>query len=131
MAVLNKIVLVDDEPDIREVAKLALGAVGGFTVHTCDSGAAALAQIPGQQPDLVLLDVMMPAMDGPTLLLKLRETPNTRDIPVIFMTAKAQREEVEKLKNLGALGVITKPFDPMGLADVIRGIWQKGRSANE
>ncbi|MBX3676889.1 MAG: response regulator [Rhodocyclaceae bacterium] len=120
---LNKILLAEDEPDIRTVAELALASVGGFTVHLCEDGAHALAELPGFAPDLVMLDVMMPNMDGPTTLAELRKLPQGKDVPVIFMTAKVQQAEIEGYKRLGAIGVIPKPFDPMTLADKVRELW--------
>lgn len=122
---LSKILHVDDEPDIREVAKLALEAIGGFTVESCSSGAEALGKAPTFGPQLVLLDVMMPEMDGPSTFAKLRQLPGLENIPVIFMTAKAMPEEIEHFKKLGAIDVLAKPFDPMGLAGQIRVCWEK------
>lgn len=120
---LEKIMMVEDDLDIQTVAQLALETVGGFTVKICSSGQEALTNIEDFQPNLVLLDVMMPEMDGPTTLKKLRDTDVGQNIPVIFMTAKAQAHEVEHYKNLGALDVITKPFDPMTLSEQIKEIW--------
>ncbi|MDK9702232.1 MAG: response regulator [Sulfuritalea sp.] len=120
---LQKILLVEDEPDIRAVAQLALEAVGGFTVRQCESGEAALAALAEFAPDLVLLDVMMPGMDGPTTLAALRALPQGGAVPVMFMTAKVQPAEIEGYRRLGAIGVISKPFDPMTLADTLRGLW--------
>ena len=125
MIAIKKILHVEDEPDIREVARLALEAVGGFAVESCASGEDALAKAPGFKPDIVLLDVMMPGMDGPTTLRRLRALPGFERTPVIFMTAKAMPQEIERFKELGALDVITKPFDPMGLADQVRAIWTR------
>lgn len=122
---LNKILYVEDEPDIQAVAKLALEAVGGFTVKICSSGQEALTELPGFAPDVILLDVMMPGMDGPTTLKALREIDSLREIPVIFMTAKVQPPEVAHYKELGALDVIAKPFDPMTLASSVRSIWER------
>src|SRR5438552_4864085 len=110
---LKRILYVEDEPDIRAVAKMALEAIGGFEVVACGSGAEALAAAPAAKPDLLLLDVMMPGMDGPATLKALRETFAVGDAPVIFMTAKVQAQEIAQYKALGALDVIPKPFDPM------------------
>ena len=115
--------MVDDDSDIRTVARLSLTAVGGFTVEVCGSGLEALEMAPAFGPDLVLLDVMMPGMDGPTTLLRLRELPALAKTPVIFMTAKVQPQEVAQLKASGALDVLAKPFDPMALPDALRRIW--------
>jgi len=121
---LNKILYVEDEPDIQAVAKLALEAIGGFTVKICNSGQEALAELPAYSPDLILLDVMMPGMDGPSTLKALRELDAFKATPVIFMTAKVQPQEVALYKELGALDVIAKPFDPMTLSASVRGIWE-------
>lgn len=121
---LSRILYVEDQPDIRLVAKMALEAVGGFTVIACESGAEALRCAPNAMADLLLLDVMMPGMDGPALLKLLREMPATANTPVIFMTAKVQASEVALYKGLGALDVIAKPFDPMALSNQIRRIWE-------
>jgi two-component system, OmpR family, response regulator len=120
---LNRILYVEDEPDIRMVAQMALQAVGGFTVIACASGQEALDAAPGAGADLLLLDVMMPGMDGPTTLKGLRQLPATAETPVIFMTAKVQAAEVAVYKGLGALEVIPKPFDPMELSTQIQRIW--------
>ncbi len=118
---LNKILLVDDEPDIREVAKLALELAGGYQVETCSNGVDALERVADIAPDLILLDVMMPQMDGPQTLLKLQQMD--APIPVIFMTAKVQAAEVSAYKALGAIGVIAKPFDPMSLGSEVNALW--------
>jgi CheY-like chemotaxis protein len=125
---LNKILYVEDEPDIQAVAKLALEAIGGFIVKICSSGQEALKELPVFAPDVILLDVMMPGMDGPTTLKALRELGVAKNTPVIFMTAKVQPQEVAQYKALGALDVIAKPFDPMTLSASVRGIWE-GREA--
>lgn len=122
---LQKIMMVEDDLDIQTVAQLALETVGGFEVKICSSGQEALSEVSEFAPHLILLDVMMPEMDGPTTLKRLRETDIAKKIPVIFMTAKAQAHEVEHYKNLGALDVITKPFDPMTLSNQIKEIWAK------
>ena len=120
---LTRILYVEDEPDIRVVAQMALEAVGGFTVIACASGQEALNAAPGAGADLLLLDVMMPGMDGPSTLKGLRALPATASTPVIFMTAKVQAAEVAVYKGLGALEVIPKPFDPMELSTQIQRIW--------
>ena len=112
----------EDEPDIQEVARLSLEAVGGFRVDTAGSGAEGLALLETLTPDVILLDVMMPGMDGPSVLRELRKNPRTARIPVIFMTAKVQPGEVDGYKKLGAVDVIPKPFDPVLLPDKIRSI---------
>lgn len=120
---LNKIMLVEDDPDIQEVAVMALADFGGFSVDVCSSGLEALERVGEIAPDLVLLDVMMPGMDGPTALKELKANDATSAIPVVFMTARSQPHEVEEYKALGAIDVITKPFDPIQLGDIVRGIW--------
>jgi CheY-like chemotaxis protein len=123
MRPLTRILMVEDETDIQVIARLALEAVGGFTVSVCGSGAEALACGPSFGPDLVLLDVMMPGLDGPGTLEALRQHPAMGGVPVVFMTAKVQPQEIATLKSLGALGVIAKPFDPLTLSSTIRSIW--------
>jgi len=121
---LKKILYVEDEADIQTVAKLALESVGGFEVLICGSGAEAIDQAPGFGPDVVLLDVMMPGMDGPDTLVALKRLPELKNALAIFLTAKAMPSEIERYKELGALDVIPKPFDPMTLADQVRRICQ-------
>ncbi len=116
-----RILHVDDEPDIREVVELSLGLDPAFSVRSCASGADALAMAADWSPDMILCDVMMPVMDGPATLARLRECPRTVSTPVVFMTARAQTRELEYFKSLGAIGVIPKPFDPMTLANAVRG----------
>lgn len=125
MSELKKILYVEDEADIQAVARLALESVGGFEVHTCDNGQAALDSVIEFAPDLILLDVMMPGMDGPSTLKSLHEIPQAKDIPIIFMTAKVQAIEIAAYKEIGALDVIPKPFDPMKLSDQVTAIWQQ------
>jgi two-component system, OmpR family, response regulator len=115
-----KVLIVDDEPDIRRIARLGLSKVGGMEVVEASNGAEGLVRAKADMPDVVLLDVMMPAVDGPTTLARLREDPATAGIPVVFLTAKAIAAEVDRLKSLGAAGVLTKPFDPMTLARDLR-----------
>jgi CheY-like chemotaxis protein len=115
-----RILHVDDEPDIREVVEISLGLDPDFRVQSCGSGREALAVAAEWQPDFILLDVMMPVMDGPATLVQLRENAKTANLPVIFMTARAQAREVDRFRSLGAVGVIPKPFDPMTLAASVR-----------
>ena len=121
---LSRVLYVEDEADIQAVAKLALEMVGRFTVKICSSGEEALKEIADFAPDMILLDVMMPGMDGPTTLARLRMLPEMEKVPVAFMTAKVQPQEVEHLKRLGAVGVIAKPFDPMQLSNQVRALWE-------
>lgn len=125
MAELKKILYVEDEPDIQMIARVALENVGGFEVCVCSSGAEAVDKAASFAPDLFLLDVMMPGMDGPTTLAELRKIPALSKTPAMFMTAKVQPQEVEFLKSLNIADVIAKPFDPMGLASTIRDSWAK------
>lgn len=120
---LRTIVYVDDEPDIREVVQLSLELTEGLKVHTCESGEQALLIVPQLRPDLVLLDVMMPVMDGPATLQRLRGM-GLSELPVIFMTAKAMPQEVARFLELGAVAVIAKPFDPMQLGNQVLAIWE-------
>jgi two-component system OmpR family response regulator len=120
---------VDDEPDIRAIVEMSLQRDPDVTVQGCASGADALKVAREGAPDLILLDVMMPGMDGPTMLGHLRESPITANIPVVFMTARAQTREIEHFRSLGAAGVISKPFDPMTLAVAVRRYSQDARLA--
>jgi two-component system, OmpR family, response regulator len=120
---LSRILFVEDDADIQVVATLALESLGGFRVLACGSGDEALARFAEFAPDLVLLDVMMPGMDGPATLEALRQLPQGDVTPVIFMTARVQAQEVSRYRALGAVEVIGKPFDPMRLADTVREIW--------
>lgn len=122
---LTRILYVEDDADIRSVASFALEAVGGFTISACASGEEALARAAAFAPQLLLLDVMMPGMDGPETLAALRALPETAETPAVFMTAKVQPQEVARYRALGALDVISKPFDPMTLSDEIREIWAR------
>ena len=122
---LHKILLVEDDEDIRTIAQIALEDIGGFTVQYCCSGIDALQRINDFQPDLIVLDVMMPEMDGPTTLAKLQQAPQGLQIPVVFMTAKAQAQEIAYYRSLGVVDVITKPFDPLTLAQTLHQCWEK------
>lgn len=122
MTELRRILYVDDETDIQEIARLALEHVGGFEVRVCDSGEQALLEAASFNPDMILLDVMMPGIDGPTTLARLREDPALSRTPVVFMTAKVQPSEVQHYNSLGARGVIAKPFEPMTLPQQVRRI---------
>jgi CheY-like chemotaxis protein len=126
---LQNVLLVEDDADIRTVAGMALEMVGGLAVRACDSGPAALAALDEaaheQAPQLILLDVMMPGMSGPEFLRELRARPQFVDIPVVFMTAKVQPEELQALRQPGVLDIIAKPFDPMRLADEVQAIWSR------
>ncbi len=121
---LKKILYVEDEADIQKIARLALESVGGLEVMICGSGAEALEKAPAFAPDILLLDVMMPGMDGPATLVELMKIETLKDTPSVFLTAKAMPAEIERYRDLGALGVIPKPFDPMTLADTVKKIWE-------
>lgn len=125
MTDLKRILYVEDDLDIQVIAKIALEDIGGYELQVCSSGEEALANAVSFAPDLLLLDVMMPGIDGPTTLKKLRTFPELTNTPAIFMTAKVQPSEVAEYVALGALDVIPKPFDPMTLSDEIKTIWQQ------
>lgn len=115
-----RILNIDNEPNIREIVELSLALDPELSIRSCASGTEAIAIATHWLPDLILCDVMMPILDGPATLAKLREGPRTAHIPVVFMTARAQTHEIEHFKSLGAAGVIVKPFDPMTLTDLVR-----------
>ena len=123
MTELQRILHVDDDLDIQYIVKISLETIGGFTIEQCSSGKDALERAPTFQPQLVLLDLMMPEMDGEETYQELRKLDGFSEIPVIFVTAKAHDQFVKELKAKGARDVITKPFDPMKLPDQIRAIW--------
>lgn len=125
MVTLERILYAEDEPDIQQVALLALEVVGGYNLKTCNSGLEAVAQVEAFAPQLLLFDVMMPDMDGPTALARIRELDAYKDTTAIFMTAKVQPNEVQGYRDMGAVDVIAKPFDPMMLAAQIQEIWEK------
>jgi len=125
MQELSKILHVEDDLDIQAIAQIALETIGGFEILQCSSGQDALKAAPDFKPDLFLLDVMMPGMTGPETLAALRELPGMADVPAIFMTAKAQRDEVAEFLALGAIEVVVKPFEPMELAGEIRAAWER------
>ncbi len=122
---LERIMYVDDEPDVRKVAKISLELVGKFELCLCGSGREAIAQAQQFRPDLILLDVMMPEMDGPTTLAALRGIESLASTPVVFVTAKAQSAETKCYRNLGAVEVFTKPFQPMQLPNQLRELWRR------
>ena len=117
---MTRILYVDDEPDIREIAELSLSLDPDFDVRTAGSGREALALAAAWRPDLIRLDVMKPEMDGPAVLARLREDAVTATIPVGFVTARAQKSEMQNFATLDAVGVIAKPFDPVSLAAQVR-----------
>jgi CheY-like chemotaxis protein len=117
---LFRVLHIDDDSDILCIVAASLGRDPQFVVRDCRSGADGLTVAAEWRPDVILLDVMMPLMDGPSTLRRLREAPQTADIPVVFMTARAQTSDIEHFKSLRTAGVITKPFDPMKLAALVR-----------
>jgi two-component system, OmpR family, response regulator len=121
---LSKILYVEDDDDIRTVTVMALEMLGDFTVEACASGADALGKAESFRPDLILLDVMMPGLDGPQTLARLRGMPALDTVPAVFFTAKAQPEEVKRLRALGAEDVLAKPFDPERLPAELHRIWE-------
>ncbi|MCK4762308.1 MAG: response regulator [Candidatus Aminicenantes bacterium] len=123
MPPLKRILYVEDEKDLRAVAKLALESLGAFSVETCGSGEEALEKAPSFQPDLIILDVLMPGMDGKQTLKELKEIPTLENVPVVFMTAWVQPGGIAQYKEAGAFDVIEKPFEPMSLAKKINSIW--------
>ena len=128
---LERILLVEDELDIQMVASMALEDLGGFTVEVAGSGREALTKVTSFRPDLVLLDFMLPDFDGLETLAQLRRVPELAELPVIFMTARAQPREVEEYRRSGALDVIVKPFDPMKLAEKVNEIWNQYRTLRQ
>ena len=124
-APLDRILMVEDDPDIQAVARLSLERIGRFTLRICASGLDALAVAPGFRPQLILLDVQLPEIDGPATLARLRQIPALQATPVIFLTAKSQVDEVQSYRKLGAAEVIPKPFDPRELPGRLHRIWEQ------
>ena len=122
---LTRVACVEDDPDIRVLTEIALSAIGGFETRTYGSGPDALAGLPEYLPQLVILDVMMPGMDGKDLFRRLSGHPALSHVPVIFMTAKSMASETAELLALGAIGVISKPYDPVTVSDEIRALWSE------
>lgn len=113
------ILVIDDEDDIREVASMSLTAIGGWRVSTANGGREGIAMARADRPDAIVLDVMMPDIDGPATFRLLQADPQTREIPVILLTAKAQSADRRSFERLGVAGTLTKPFDPLTLSDQI------------
>ena len=120
---LRRICCVEDDDDIRRIMRLSLEKIGKMTVDLVADPALAIDSMIAFRPDLVMLDWMMPGMDGPALLRKMREVPETRALPVVFVTAKASQRELAELRALGAAGTISKPFAPKDLPEQLRAIW--------
>jgi CheY-like chemotaxis protein len=117
--------LVEDDLDIQIVARMALSEIGGYEVEVCASGKEALDRVIGLRPQLILLDVMMPDLDGLGTLKAFRRLPQLAEVPVVFMTAKAQPDELREYHQAGAADVIVKPFDPMAISEIVAGIWRR------
>jgi len=117
-----KVLIIDDDADIRSIARLSLSRLGGMEVVEAASGAEGVRKAQDEKPDVILLDMMMPAMDGSATLAALRAQPATAATPVIFLTAKAMRAEIDRLRALGAAGVLIKPFDPRTLPGEVRAL---------
>ena len=124
---LKRILLVEDDPDVQTIASMALIDIGEFDLTVCSSGREALEKVGELKPQMILLDVMMPEMDGPTTLAEIRRLPLAPQPPVIFMTAKVQPQERQRYLGLGAIEVIAKPFDPVTLADQLHAAWARER----
>jgi CheY-like chemotaxis protein len=125
---LKRILLVEDDPDVAILTAMAIRDIGGMELVHCASGADALSKVVEIAPDLAVLDFSMPGMNGDELLMRLRERPETAELPVIFMTASVMPAHVARLRALGALDVIAKPFDPIELPDRLRKIWAKQKA---
>ncbi len=121
--VLNKICYVEDDEDIQRIVRMSLERIGGFTVRIVGDPMQAIDAISDFQPDLVMLDWMMPGMDGPTLFKKMKEDDKTSKFPVVFITAKASQRELDELRALGAVGAISKPFAPRDLPGQLKELW--------
>jgi len=128
MGTLQRILYVEDDPDIRKIVSMSLEMVGEYTVAACESCADALRVVDDFAPDLLLLDVMMPEVDGPSTLQRLRGRESATDAPAVFITAKVQARDMAHYRQQGVLDVIVKPFDPMALSERVAEIWQQYRS---
>ena len=120
---LNRVCYVEDDEDIRRIVRMSLERIGKMTVELVGDPLLAIESIKAFKPEMVMLDWMMPGMDGPTLFRKMKEVPEVRDLPVVFITAKASPKELDELRVLGAVGTISKPFSPRDLPDQLRAIW--------
>jgi CheY-like chemotaxis protein len=120
---LNRICYVEDDEDIQRIVRMSLEKVGKMTVEVVSDPMVAIERMTAFQPQLVMLDWMMPGMDGPALFRKMREVAATKDLPVVFITAKASQRELDELRNLGAAGTISKPFSPKDLPEQLRAMW--------
>jgi len=116
---MRRILIIDDEDDIREVAALSLEATAGWHIFTASSGALGIEVATAEQPDAILMDVMMPGVDGPTTFVAMQQIPAIAHIPVLLLTAKVQGVDQRRFAGLGLAGVLMKPFDPLTLAQQI------------
>jgi CheY-like chemotaxis protein len=121
---LQRILLADDEPDILEISRMALETVGGYEVVVCESGAGFLKILPEFKPDLVIIDALMPDMNGLEVFDRMRQAPGFQDTPAVFLTGLVLERDLRDLRASGAAAVITKPFDPMKLPQRIDEIWR-------
>lgn len=119
LSLVRSILIIDDDDDIREVAALSLESVAGWIVHKARSGAEGIASAGELQPDAIIMDVMMPGMDGPTTFRTMQQTKGIEHIPVILLTAKVQGIDQRRFADLGVAAVLFKPFDPMLLSGQI------------
>ena len=122
---LQRICYVEDDEDIQRIVRMSLERVGKMTVDVVSDSTTAIGRMTSFKPDLVMLDWMMPGMDGPTLFRHMKQNPETSVLPVVFITAKATQRDMDELKTLGAVGTISKPFSPKDLPDQLRAIWAK------
>jgi len=122
---LNRICYVEDDEDIQKIVRMSLERIGKMTVEVVSDPMRAIEAIKTFKPELVMLDWMMPGMDGPTLFRKMKELPEVSGLPVVFITAKASQAELDELRALGAAGTISKPFSPRDLPEQLRAIWSK------
>ena len=122
---LNRICYVEDDEDIQRIVRMSLERVGKMTVAVVSDPTQAIQAFAEFQPDLVMLDWMMPVLDGPALFRQMKLRPETSDLPVVFITARASPRDLEELQSLGAAGTISKPFSPKDLPDQLRAIWAK------
>jgi len=120
---LQKILYVEDDEDIQRIVRMSLERIGKLSVEIVGNSMNAIEAMKAYQPDLVMLDWMMPEMDGPTLFRMMKEDSDVADLPVVFITAKASSRELEELIRMGAKGTISKPFSPKDLPDQLRALW--------
>jgi two-component system, OmpR family, response regulator len=120
---LIRICYVEDDEDIQRIVRMSLEKIGKMTVEVVSDPMIAIDRMIAFKPDLVMLDWMMPGMDGPTLFRRMQETPGVKSLPVVFITAKASQRELDELRSLGALGTISKPFSPKDLPEQLKALW--------